>query len=67
MPPSLVVLADFFDRDELGGVSLDLVDGWVGAAQPNRPLAEAISLQWFVVVAWELAHLFEAVVLDGRP
>jgi hypothetical protein len=45
---------------------LDLVDGSVGAAQPNRPLAASEALERLIVVAGDLAHLFEAIVFDGR-
>src|SRR5512139_3982233 len=64
--PSVIVLAHLFDRNEPGRAFLDLVDGSVRTAQPDRPLARAVSLERLIVVAPHLAYLFETIVFDCR-
>jgi len=66
MPPSILVLADFFDRHEPGRALLYLVGGSLRTAQPNRSLAASVALQRLIVVAGNFAYFFEAIVFDGR-
>ena len=58
------MVRDFFDRNELHLAIANLVNRAIASIETNRPLTLAITLQSFVVEAWDFSYLLQSESFD---